>query len=92
MGNRRKLLQKARNSPSNLRFSEICKLAEDYGWIRKRQKGSHLSYNNPTLGGETGNYMNFQEGKSGDAKESQVKQLLNAIELHNLDKEENDDE
>lgn len=60
MANRRKLLQKARNSPSNLRFSEICKLAEDYGWEFKRQKGSHQQYGNPTLGGEIGNYMNFQ--------------------------------
>ena len=38
MGNRRKLLQKARNSPSNLRFTEICKLAEDYGWVFKTAK------------------------------------------------------
>ncbi|MGI8543352.1 MAG: type II toxin-antitoxin system HicA family toxin [Aridibacter sp.] len=88
MGNRQKLLKKANNSPSNLRFSEICKLAEDYGWEFKRQKGSHCQFSNPTIKGETGSYMNFQEGKGGVAKESQVKQLLDAIVLHNLDKED----
>lgn len=93
MGNRRKLLEKAKNSPSNLRFTEICKLAEDYGWVFRRQNGtSHRIYGNPALGAKIGNFMNFQEGDGGKAKESQVKQLLNAIESHDLDKEENDNE
>ncbi len=88
MGNRRKLLEKADNSPSNLRFKELCKLAEGYGWEFKRQKGSHRQYANTNIKGEIGSYMNFQEGKGGVAKESQVKQLLDAIVLHNLDKED----
>lgn len=32
--------------------------------------------------------MNFQEGDAGKAKESQVKQLLNAIELHGLNEDD----
>lgn len=92
MANRRKLLKKAGNSPSNLRFSELCKLAEGYGWEFKRQKGSHCQFSNPTIKGEIGSYMNFQEGKGGVAKESQVKQLLDAIELHSLNKKDKEDE
>lgn len=85
MANRQKLLQKARNSPSNLRFSEICKLAEECGWERRGGKGSHFVYTHPKLGGQSGYMMNFQESDAGKAKETQVKQLLNAIELHGLD-------
>ncbi len=88
MGKSQKLLQRARNSPSNLRFNEICKLAEGYGWECRSQKGSHLVYTHSALGGQSGFMMNFQEGDAGKAKESQVKQLLNAIELHGLDEDD----
>lgn len=88
MANRQKLLQKARNSPSNLRFTEICKLAEGYGWERRGGRGSHFVYTHPELGGQSGYMMNFQEGDAGKAKESQVKQLIDAIELHGLDEDD----
>ncbi len=75
-----KLLEKARNSASNLRFEEVCKLAECYGWFFDRQNGtSHKIYLNPALGNKPGAMMNFQE-KNGKAKLLQVKQLLNAID------------
>ncbi len=75
-----KLLEKARNSASNLRFEEVCKLAECYGWVFDRQNGtSHRIYLNPALGNKPGAMMNFQE-KNGKAKLLQVKQLLNAID------------
>jgi hypothetical protein len=80
MGNREKLLLKAINSPSNLRFEELCKLAEGYGWLLKRQKGtSHRLYENPSLKPEQGRRQNFQSDK-GKAKEYQVKQLLEFID------------
>lgn len=75
-----KLLEKALNSASNLRFEEVCKLAECYGWIFDRQNGtSHRIYLHPALGNKVGAMMNFQE-KNGKAKLLQVKQLLNAID------------
>ena len=80
-----KLLQNAKDSPSNVRFADLCKLAECFGWVFKRQKGSHCIYSNPALGNTEGNCMNFQEGSGGKAKIEQVTQLLNAIELHNLE-------
>ena len=75
-----KLLEKAKNSPNNLRFNEICKLAECYGWVFDRQNGtSHAIYLHPSLGQSPDSLMNFQNNK-GKAKPGQVRQLLNAID------------
>jgi hypothetical protein len=74
-----KLLGKAKASPNNLRFDEICKLAECHGWIFKRQRGSHTLYEHPGLTPEFGRRQNFQSDQ-GKAKEYQVLQLLSAIE------------
>jgi hypothetical protein len=87
MANREKLLAKAKSSPSNLRFSEVCKLAECYGWVFERKESSHSVFLNPILQNLPGFMMNFQEHK-GNAKAYQVRQLLTAIELM----EEIDDE
>lgn len=76
-----KLLLKAKNSPNNLRFEELCALAVCYGWQFKRQDGtSHRLYMHPRLRPEQGRRQNFQDFK-GKAKPSQVRQLLAAIEF-----------
>jgi len=74
-----KLLSKARNSPGNLRFEELCSLAECYGWVWVGGSGSHRVYMNPALGNSVGSMMNFQSAK-GKAKPYQVRQLLDAID------------
>lgn len=75
-----KLLQKASNSPANLRFEDLCALAECYGWQFKTQdRTSHLIGFNPALTPEQGRRINFQDCK-GKAKPNQVRQLLAAIE------------
>jgi hypothetical protein len=73
-----KLLKKAINSADNISFSEICQLAECFGFEFQRQKGSHVIYENPKLEIEQNRLMNFQNFK-GNAKSYQVKQLLKAI-------------
>jgi len=70
-----KLLDKAINSPKNLRFEDLCALAKCYGWVFQRQFGSHHIY----MHLRTGSLMNFQP-RNGKAKPTQVKQLLDAIE------------
>ncbi len=71
-----KLLKKAQNSPSSLRFEELCQLAECHGFIFKGQIGtSHRKYQRPGYK----SIMNFQDDH-GKAKDYQVKQLLVAIE------------
>jgi len=75
-----KLLDKARNSPNNYRFSDLCKLAECFGWKFRRQDGtSHRQYSNPSLESASGGYMNFQD-MNGKAVPYQVRRLLKAIE------------
>ena len=73
-----KLLEKAKNSPNNFSFSEICQLAECYGFVFQRQSASHVIYEHPTLEIEQNRLLNFQNLK-GKAKPYQVKQLLKAI-------------
>lgn len=73
-----KLLTKARNSPNNLSFDDICYLAECFGFIFQRQNGSHAIYEHAGLQVEHNRVMNFQNFK-GKAKPYQVKQLLKAI-------------
>ena len=76
-----KLFKKAKNSPNNLRFRELCSLAELVGFIKKKRKaGSHITYLNP----KTGERLTFQEGKSDQAKSYQVRQLLTSIEEFDL--------
>ena len=74
-----KLLIKARNSPDNLRFAEVCSLAECYGWVFVGGSGAHRVYLNAAIGNAVGSMMNFQSRK-GKAKAYQVKQLLDAID------------
>lgn len=69
------LLTRARNAPNNIRFSELCQLAECYGFIFARQNGSHRVYKRsgwPKI-------MNFQD-RGGKATPYQVRQLLDTID------------
>jgi predicted RNA binding protein YcfA (HicA-like mRNA interferase family) len=70
-----KLLRHARQAPKGVRFEELCTLAECYGFVFARQEGSHRIYKHPTFRG----IMDFQNN-NGQAKPSQVRQLLEAIE------------
>jgi len=73
MGHYEKLLQRATEAPGNLRFTDLCKLAEMTGFVFDRAAGSHRIYKHTA-----GMMMNFQD-VNGQAKPYQVKQLLNFI-------------
>jgi hypothetical protein len=73
-----KLFEKAKNSPNNFSFTEICQLAKCYGFIFQRQSASHIIYEHPVLSIEQNRLLNFQNFK-GKAKPYQVKQVLKAI-------------
>lgn len=77
---KKRLLDKLSGSQANVKFSELCRLAELVGFVFDRQNGtSHKVYRHEKHPG----IMNFQEVK-GKAKPYQVKQLLNFIAQHNL--------
>ncbi|MBI5198895.1 MAG: type II toxin-antitoxin system HicA family toxin, partial [Nitrospirae bacterium] len=44
MGKPEKLFAKVKNNPQDVRFDEICKLAEAFGFRYKGGKGSHKVY------------------------------------------------
>ncbi|MBI5246603.1 MAG: type II toxin-antitoxin system HicA family toxin [Elusimicrobia bacterium] len=74
-----KLLQLARRNPGGLRFSDLCRLAEAFGFRLRRQKGSHRIYAHEG----TRRIMNFQNDR-GTAKAYQVRQLLDCIDQNRL--------
>jgi predicted RNA binding protein YcfA (HicA-like mRNA interferase family) len=64
---------------SRLSFSELCRLADAFGFQLMRTNGSHHIYQHPDVPGN----LNLQpDGK--DAKPYQVRQFLALINEHNL--------
>jgi hypothetical protein len=47
MAKRKRLLEKPQRSPQNFGFEELCGLAECYGFVFRRQSGSHRLYKHP---------------------------------------------
>ena len=74
-----KLLQKALNSPQNLRFTEGIRLAKAFGFRVARIRGSHYILKRPGVP----ELMNFQNA-GGKAKPYQIKQMLEIVETYNL--------
>jgi predicted RNA binding protein YcfA (HicA-like mRNA interferase family) len=77
--NSRKLLEKALNSPQSLRFSEVLKLTQAFGFQLDRISGSHHILRRAGIP-ELVNVQNVR----GMSKPYQVRQLLKLVERHNL--------
>ena len=85
MGRCDKLYAQARNEPGSLRFDEACRLAECFGFEKRKGGGSHIAiYKYPRFK----DLLNFQPDKNGKAKPYQVRQLLDAIEELGLELQE----
>ena len=82
MRKKEKNYKKAKESPENLTFSELCSLAEYAGFEFRNQTGSHKIYKHPTLK----KMLNFQPDKKdkSKAKKYQIKQLITLINDYNL--------
>ena len=76
---KRKLLQKILASPHNVRFADLCSLAEAFGYKLDRVKGSHHIFQHP----QADRPLNFQNDR-GKAKPYQVRQFLRDIEEFRL--------
>jgi hypothetical protein len=75
MADREKLLRQAIRGPANMRFNDLCRLAEAFDFVYVRTTGSHHWYKRE--GFRTA--MNFQRRKDGKAVAYQVRDLLNAL-------------
>ena len=70
------VVKQLKRSPSNIGFTDLCKIC-DYYFGEARQKGSsHRIYKTPWQGDPR---VNIQE-KNGKAKDYQVRQVIKAIE------------
>jgi predicted RNA binding protein YcfA (HicA-like mRNA interferase family) len=82
--NKRKLLERARNNPQDVRFTDFVALAEALGYRLDRTQGSHRVYVHPALP----LHLNVQPRKDGKAKDYQVRRLLRDIDDFGLVLEE----
>jgi hypothetical protein len=76
---KRELYDEFRRNPKNVRFEEICRAAEAFGFRFRGGKGSHRIYVKPGVR----ELLNFQNEK-GKAKPYQVRQFLTIIEQYSL--------
>jgi hypothetical protein len=73
------LLARARHNPAGLVFAEALALAQQLGWHEVRIRGSHHIFHHPLAPKIKDRYpqpLNLQEGKDGNAKAYQVRQML----------------
>jgi hypothetical protein len=68
-----KLLERAMEHPTALRYEELCSLAEQLGFVHVRTRGSHAIYMHEDMSRP----LSFQQ-VGGMAKPFQVRQLLAA--------------
>jgi len=75
----RKLLARVLAGLKNVRFSELVRLVEAFGFRQARTEGSHHIFVHPGIP----ELVNLQD-VGGRAKPYQVRQFLKLVEKHNL--------
>jgi hypothetical protein len=87
MSRKEKLIQKARENPTNLTFKELLTLAQHYGAvIRKSNSGGHTVISWGKESGISAPPIPLQpdKGSGGKAKAYQVKQIIAILEDHGV--------
>lgn len=79
MGREEELYRRLKGSPQDVRFEELCRAAELFGFEFRGGKGSHRVYVREGIS----EMLNFQNIK-GEAKPYQVRQFIKVIERYNL--------
>ena len=79
MDDHRLLARLARGQVGNVRFTQICRLAEGLGFEFRRVSGSHHIFAHPRVP----DVLNLQD-VHGQAKPYQIRQLLRLIERYDL--------
>ncbi|MBI4063637.1 MAG: type II toxin-antitoxin system HicA family toxin [Elusimicrobia bacterium] len=77
--NTSKLYEKIKNNPQNVRFRDLCRIVEAFGFRYRGGRGSHRVYAKEGVV----EILNFQEVKRM-AKPYQVRQFLKIIEVYKL--------
>ena len=74
-----KTLERARAGSRNLRFSDVTRLVESFGFELVRIRGSHHIFSHPSIA----ELVNLQS-VNGKCKPYQVKQVLDIVDRYNL--------
>jgi hypothetical protein len=77
MDGNEQLLKRMRESPTNVRFADLCKICDFYFGMPRKKRSSHRVYRTPWIGDPR---INIQSHR-GKAKAYQVKQVLLAVGL-----------
>ena len=75
-----KIWQALLEGSRNVRFDDLIRLAEAFGFELKRVAGSHHILAHPAMS----DLLNLQPGPDGKAKPYQIKQLVAVVERHGL--------
>lgn len=91
MGKTEKIVEQMRRSPQSVRFDDLAKVCADLFGPPRQDGTSHKVYKTPWQGDPR---VNIQRGKDGNAKAYQVRQVLDAIDRLEAErqKEEGDDD
>ena len=76
----RRLLERVRNNPRNVRFSDLISLVEAHGFTLDRIDGSHQIYKHLAVR----ELLNLQPRRDGKAKPYQVHEFLKRVEEYGL--------
>lgn len=77
MPNIAEIVSQMRNHPGNVRFADLCTVCDHYFGTARQKGSSHRIYKTPWQGDPRINIQNDR----GKAKSYQVKQVLKAIEI-----------
>ena len=83
MGSWQKYFEQIRQNPRNVRFSDLCKLAEKFGFRLRGGKGSHRVYTRKGVF----EIINFQN-VGGMIKPYQVRRFISIIDKYDLKMED----
>ena len=75
-----KVIKKIEEHNKNIKYSDFCSMLKYFGFVCKRQRGSHRLYSR--LGVKE--LINIQN-VNGEIKPYQIKQFLNIIKKYNLE-------
>ncbi|MCA9358519.1 toxin HicA [Candidatus Kaiserbacteria bacterium] len=70
------ILKRMRENPKGIRFTDLCKVCDEYFGKARQSGSSHRVYRTPWKGDPSVNVQNLK----GKAKAYQVKQVIQAIE------------
>jgi hypothetical protein len=76
---KRRVFEKLKKNPKNVRFERVCRIAEAFGFRFRGRRGSHRIY----VRDGVNELLNFQS-IGGKAKPYQVRQFIRIVEKYSL--------